>query len=180
MKSLNRIFAYFISACIVVVFATACQKEMMNPDNKNEFSSSTRSQTQALQEANSQVSRDDFDIDAVLYNDCTAEWVHYTGSYQTVTEYTINGKRVSGVFHGNTKNVVGIGLTSGNRYVGLENFIMQFSGSFVNESYTTTFLKRDIAVGGGVRFAINQTFRLTINANGTTTASIDNISTSCL
>ncbi len=83
--------------------------------------------------------------------------------------------------HWNTQHVVGVGLNSGNQYLAIEAVNVDFSGSLVNGSFTTSFVQRSkmIAEKGTSSFVIKFTGHATINANGEATVSFDNFSLEC-
>ncbi len=56
-----------------------------------------------------------------------------------------------------------------------------FGGSFINGQFQETFVNRFDFIGQGSapNFTTHETFHVTVNANGTITASFDKLSDSC-
>ena len=81
--------------------------------------------------------------------------------------------------HNQPQGVMGVGLTSGDLYVGtgvtretFNNIFLPFEDTFVNNF-------RIIGQGSGNNYLLHENVHFTINANGDVTATVDNFSFEC-
>lgn len=109
------------------------------------------------------------------------ELVELTGTLHTLTTLTMTGNNLSIVTHFQPQGVSGVGLTTGDRYVGTGSSTDHISGSFVNGLFTGTLAEsfRIIGQGPGNNFQYQGIFNLTINANGELSVLHDRISIQC-
>ena len=112
---------------------------------------------------------------------CAGESVILEGQLHVLTHYTVTGKNVVSKTHMQPQGITGVGSISGKRYrsTGVTHDV--FKGSFKNGQYTTTEINnfRIIGQGPGNNFIVHATFHLTLNANGITTAIVDNFYIDC-
>jgi hypothetical protein len=125
-----------------------------------------------------------FPIGDTIYDPCTGEIVDLAGTAHTVLELTLGDNRGSLMFHSNAHES-GVGETSGASYTLLENFSDHIEGSFVNGQFTQTTVARNLrlvtAGGGNNLFEFDDTFHVTVNANGDVSVEFDHLTpTGCL
>jgi hypothetical protein len=123
-------------------------------------------------------------IGDTIYDPCTSEIVDLSGTAHIVLELTLGDNRGSLMFHSNAVEN-GIGETSGASYKLLENFSDHIEGSFVNGQFTQTTVIRNLrlvtAGGGNNLFGFDDTFHVTVNANGDVAVEFDHLTpTACL
>lgn len=80
--------------------------------------------------------------------------------------------------HSQPQGVSGVGLTTGDAYVGTGVTQNQFNGTV---GYETTYINnfRIVGQGNGNNYLVHETYHVTINANGEVTAYVDNFSVEC-
>jgi hypothetical protein len=125
-----------------------------------------------------------FPIGDTIYDPCTGEIVDLSGTVHTVLELTLGDNRGSLMFHSNAVET-GIGETSGASYTLLATFSDHIEGSFVNGQFTQTTVIRNLrlvtAGGGNNLFEFDDTFHVTVNANGDVAVEFDHLTpTACL
>ena len=137
----------------------------------------------ALAKAESFTVSETFPISILVFIPCAAggagELVEISGNLHALFHFTLDG---SGGFHAKVhfqpQGVSGTGLTTGDKYQGTgvtqgtSNGKVGFESTFVNNF-------RIIGQGPGNNFLVHNTFHVTVNANGTMTAFVDNFSVEC-
>jgi hypothetical protein len=110
------------------------------------------------------------------------EVVDLSGNLHVVFSDTINANHVHLYSHFNPQGVTGTGETTGAKYQATGETLQSFDFSVVSFPFTTTFVNnfKIIGQGPGNNFAVHENAHVTINANGTLTASVDNFSATCM
>ncbi len=107
------------------------------------------------------------------------EFVELTGSLHDVFSYTFDsagGFRFT--YSDNPQGITGLGWDTGAKYQGTGVTRGGFSGrTGYEETYVNNF--RMIGQSTGNNFMVHETYHVTINANGTLTAWLDNFSVDC-
>ncbi len=124
-----------------------------------------------------------FPIDLIFFVPCAAggagEDVHITGDIHDLFHTTLDGR---GGFHNeahqNAQGVRGTGLTTGDKYQATGAAHFSFNGQ-VGFEQTIVSNVHIIGQGSGNNLLMHQTFHITVNANGTVTAFVDNFSVEC-
>jgi hypothetical protein len=121
-------------------------------------------------------------IDIVVFIPCASDLVELTGNLHIVTTVVMDasgGVHVSTLF--NPQDVSGIGVPSGAMYrgTGETRFDFQTSGP---PPFNFTFVNNFKIIGQGPdnNLLIHENVHITVNADGTTTATVDNFSFSCM
>ena len=111
---------------------------------------------------------------------CTGETVTVSGNLLIVSTFQINGNRVTAKSLFSPIGVSGVS-TSGESYHATGNTQFIFTGSLVNGQFSSLYVNnfRIIGQGPGNNFLVHETGVFTVNANGTTSATIDNFSIDC-
>jgi hypothetical protein len=114
-------------------------------------------------------------------NGGAGEVVSGTIRLHTLITSTVNGSKVSGKTHFQPQGGSLVGETTGDAYRPTGVTQDTFNGSLQNGVYTQTFVNnfRIIGQGPGNNFLVHESFHLTINANGVTTVTHDNVSEDC-
>jgi hypothetical protein len=119
-----------------------------------------------------------FPISDTLFDPCTGEIVDLNGTARIVGDLTINDNHASLMFHSDAVES-GFGQTSGAPYRLLANFSDHIEGSLVNGQFTQTTVIRNerlVAAGGQNNyFAFDDTYHITIDANGDVTVEFDHL-----
>jgi hypothetical protein len=119
-----------------------------------------------------------FPISDTVFDPCTGEVVELSGTAHIVSDLTINDNHGSLMFHSNAAES-GVGESTGAAYRLYENFSDHLEGSFVNGQFTQTTVIRNLrlvtAGGGNNYFAFDDTFHVTVNANGDVIVEFDHL-----
>lgn len=124
-------------------------------------------------------------VDIFVYVDCAAggvgEWIQVSGPLHILYHLTINGNDFHVKEHYQLQGISGVGFTTGDKYQGTGETQETYGGSFVNGQYSDTYVNnfRMIGQGPGNNFTVHETYHITINANGTLTAYVDNFKFEC-
>jgi hypothetical protein len=120
------------------------------------------------------VVNEDVPIDDVVFNPCTNEDVHITGTAHTVGTLTENGNRSNLSVHVNYR-VEGVGLTSGDSYssnaIGMANENVEFDNDEIGQA--TVVLHARLIGPGNLPDADELAFaHITVNPSGEATVEI--------
>ena len=122
-------------------------------------------------------------IDLLVFVPCaaqgTGEFVQMSGPLHILFTTTIDDRGgFHSKFHNQPQGVSGTGLTTGARYNATGVTQGNFNGKV---GYETTFVNnfKIVGQGPGNNFMIHETFHVTVNANGTLTAFVDQTSIVC-
>ena len=160
MKKLSTLVA-FLTAALFVSFVDASKKQMAPPVTET--------------------TTDVVDLTGfTAFIPCTGETVTFSGNLIIVNHVTINGTRVNSKTLFNPQNLVGIS-TSGETYHGAGNSHFQASGSLINGQVTLGLVNNFLLIGtaSAESYKIHESLQITVNANGTVTASTDNLNITC-
>jgi hypothetical protein len=123
-------------------------------------------------------------LDVVVFVSCAnggqGEFVQLSGSIHVIFHLTVSSSGiVSFKDHFQPLNVSGTGLTTGATYHGTgvtqdHNYVGQ-----VGQTFTFIDNFRIIGQGPGNNFTLHENLHVTINANGTVTTFVDNVSATC-
>ena len=139
--------------------------------------------TSALAAADSFTVSQKFPFDFVVFIPCAAggagEDVELTGNLHDLFSITFDG---NGGFHltqlDNPQGISGYGSTTGVKYQATGETRDSFNGMVgFEETYVNNF--KIIGMGTGNNYLIHENYHITVNANGTLTAYIDNFSAEC-
>jgi hypothetical protein len=124
-----------------------------------------------------------FPIDLIFPVPCaaggTGEDVHVTGEIHELFHVTLDGRGGFHLeFHQNGQGVRGTGLTTGDKYQVTGMFHNSINGKVGVEETVANSL-HFIGKGSASNFLLHQNLHITVNANGTVTASIDNTRVEC-
>jgi hypothetical protein len=108
------------------------------------------------------------DVSGLLYNACAAEAVSYQGTYQMVFADTSGHLEL---------HVTGTG-NKGNTYVDNEVALFSFTAK-AGETLTISHTSTMISQGSAPNFLVRSNIHVTINADGTVTASFDDETSEC-
>lgn len=109
-------------------------------------------------------------------NECTGETVEITGTIHLVSQMRADGSVVG---HFNYQRVTGIGLTSGTTYRVTAVDQVHLSPPFPSSLHSVQRF-RMIATAGGPDLLVNALTHITVTPNGDVTASIAELTTSCV
>jgi hypothetical protein len=114
-------------------------------------------------------------------NKGAGETVQLSGQLHILTTSTINGSTVHFSAHTQPQDVSGIGSSTGDRYRGTG--VTRQDINFATSSFPVTFTAvnnfRIIGQGTSNNLLIHENAHFTVNANGITTATLDNFSAEC-
>ena len=123
-----------------------------------------------------------FPIDLIVFVPCAnggaGEDVALSGNLHDLFHITVNGNSLHVKTHDQPQGISGTGLVTGDKYQATGVTQDEFNTSFgMEETFINNF--RIIGQGPGNNFLVHENFHITINANGTVTASHDNFTVDC-
>lgn len=153
------------------------------PTDSSSTASLTPGSAPALRAAAFTVSQS-FPIDIVVFVDCAnggaGEFVELTGQLHDLFHVTISsGGRFVLKLHDQPQGVSGVGEISGDVYHGTGVSQQTITSGVIGSTVTVVDNFRIIGQGTGNNLLVHDTFHVTVNANGTLTASVDNFSAEC-
>ncbi len=109
------------------------------------------------------------------------EFVQLQGPLHTLITATVNGNNVSGKLHFQPQGVSGVGQTTGLKYQATGETQQSFTQSLQNGKATFSYVNnfRIIGQGPGNNYLVHENLHVTVNADGTITATHDNFSAEC-
>jgi hypothetical protein len=116
-----------------------------------------------------------------VYIPCADETVDLQGTLLVLDHITVNGNRVTVKSSYQPQGLTGTGSVSGDTYHATGQTQFTSSGSLVNGQYSYTFVNnfRIIGQNTGNNYIVYETFHVTVNADGTVTSTVDNITLDC-
>lgn len=116
-----------------------------------------------------------------LYSACVGEYIAVTGTVHTVSNVTNPAGGISVTSQVSWSSVQGVGLTTGNKYtvVSGNNFAFSASGGSGQHEFSSLGRTGVIAQGRAPDSWLSFRYHVTVNADGRTTASISDFSTTC-
>jgi hypothetical protein len=172
---------------IISIGFFSCQKSINSlPANEAEIATPS-SQSQGATAITSIIDLDltanpfPFPIIVPCANGGAGEEIIPQGNVRQLSHLTINGNNYTIKFQYTPQGVVAIGQTTGDIYQGVGMSEFTETGSFVNGKATSTsvWMFTNIGRAGAPNWKLIPTVHTTINANGTITASVDNLVASC-
>jgi hypothetical protein len=122
-------------------------------------------------------------VDAIVFVPCAnngaGENVELKGTIHILIHTTLNGNNFTTKYHVQPQGISGVGLTTGIRYHGSGVTQEEIKGSLKNGKHSETYINNFKITGHGVNYKIHNNIHITVNANGETTASVDNFSSDC-
>ena len=123
-----------------------------------------------------------FPIDLIVFVPCAnggaGEDVALSGNLHDLFHITVNGNSLHVKTHDQPQGISGTGLVTGDKYQATGVTQDEFNTSVgMEETFINNF--RIIGQGPGNNFLVHENFHITINANGTVTASHDNFTVDC-
>lgn len=117
-----------------------------------------------------------------ILNPCNGEAVDISGSITFDVTMTVNANTVHGHLHENAQDLTGTGETTGAKYqeTGAVNSDSNFSATAGVPANADTLVHINLVGQGNVpNFNMDINEHITINADGTVTATVNNVSTTC-
>ena len=109
------------------------------------------------------------------------EVVTLNGNLHVLISTTVNANHISSDMHFQPQGISGVGSVSGDKYqaTGITRF--SFEADVAGFPFNTTSANNFKIIGqqSGNNFLVHENFHLTVNADGTVTANIDNFSVEC-
>ena len=113
-------------------------------------------------------------------NQGNGEVVDFTGTLHVVISSTVNGNNIHLNELFNPQGVKGVGETTGDVWAGTGVTRQDLTASISSFPFETTFVNNfKLIDGAGGSFLIHENAHLTVLADGTTTASVDNFTFTC-
>jgi hypothetical protein len=163
-----------LSMCIML-FAT-CKKEMNVVSSGDQLLSSAN-------KATTFTSNEKQPVDEMIFVPCadggTGENVHLTGTIHILIHTTVNKNNFTTKYHFQPQGLSGTGETTGNKYEGSGVTQEEIKGSFKNGKSIDTYINNFNIVSHGTNYRIHVNTHITVNANGETTATVDNFTSDC-
>jgi hypothetical protein len=120
-------------------------------------------------------------IDSLVLVPCTGDLVELQGPLHMVSSVTVNGNRISGQVLTQPAGVSGSDLTTGAAYRGTGETAFRFSDDLRNGQAVETFVNNFKIIGAGntPNYLVHENSHVTISADGSVTAVVDNLSITC-
>ncbi|HEY6976360.1 MAG TPA: hypothetical protein VH396_08720 [Chitinophagaceae bacterium] len=177
MKTTISLAARVLAIALVSAYTlsvTACSKEtnVTLPDT-------------GIQPANGYISSGRFNISFVVSVPCAnngrGEDVFFEGTLHETFHVTVNNNRFLLKIIANPREITGTGQITGNKYEATGETEQAINQSFTNGQVTIPYVNNFKITGPekNSSFLIRENAHITVNANGTATASIDNFSEDC-
>jgi hypothetical protein len=113
-------------------------------------------------------------------NQGNGEFVDFSGTLHQLLTSTVNGNNIHLNLHSNPQGVKGVGETTGDVWVATGETRQDLNASINGFPFETTFVNNlKLVNGNGGSFQIHENTHVTVLADGTTTASVDNFSFTC-
>lgn len=174
MKKKFTIIKRILILSICVVFFATCKKET------NAVASA---QNTSSLKATVFTSNEKQPVDELVLVPCAnggiGEIVHLTGTIHILIHTTVNGNNFSTKYHFQPQGISGIGQKTGLTYRGSGVTQEEIKGSLKNGKYIDAFINNFKIVGNGINYRIHSNTHITVNANGETTATVDNFTSDC-
>jgi len=167
---------------IAVIFLAACQKSAVQPTSQKPTPAFTSRSLSSVTAATPYNDKQDFDMTTLGIQafGCNGEELQVTGGiYHLDLHGTINKDNFSAVEHVNAQNFKLVGTATGTTYTGSVSYNQSFNETFTNGKFVTKTTQSILlsTPGGKNNVMVKMDVHLTLNANGTMTASIDNFRT---
>ncbi len=109
------------------------------------------------------------------------EVVTLSGNLHLLVSTTVNANHISFDMHIQPQGISGVGSVTGNKYQGTGITRLSFEADVVAFPFIQTSVNNFKIIGQGPdnNFLVHENIHITVNANGTVTASVDNFSMSC-
>jgi hypothetical protein len=114
-------------------------------------------------------------------NGGVGENVQFSGNLHSLVHVTINDNRFTTKTQNQPEGLKGIGAITGDTYNATGVTQDTQNGSFINGSFTYTFINNFKLIGPGTdnNYLVHENFTVTVNANGTVVVTMDNFSVEC-
>jgi hypothetical protein len=156
-----------------VLFAT-CKKEM---------NVALSDENQLLSKATTFTSNEKQPVDEIVFVPCAnggaGENVHLTGTIHILIHTTVNKTNFTTKYHFQPQGLSGTGEITEFKYRGSGVTQEEIKGSLANEKFIDTYINNFKIVSHGVNYKIHDNMHIIVNANGETTATVDNFSSDC-
>src|SRR5215813_14493898 len=126
-----------------------------------------------------------FPVTISVFIPCAAggvgEVVTLNGNLHVLISTTVNGNHISSDMHFQPQGITGVGSVSGDKYQGTGITRFSFEADVAGFPFIQTMVNNFKIIGQGSddKFLVHENLHVTVNANGTVTASVDNFSAEC-
>ena len=172
-KKVTPIAGMLMLSICVLLFAT-CKKETNGV---------VSSFLQASVKATTFTSNEKQFLDEIIFVPCAnngaGENVELTGTIHISLHTTVNGNNFSTKYHFQPQGISGVGQTTGDTYRGSGVTQEEIKGSLKNGKYIDTYINNFNLVSRGAKYEVHGNTHIKINANGTATASVNNLMSDC-
>lgn len=178
MKKNFTPFLWFTIIIIFCVFVAACTKEV----NSTHSTAGSVSAEKAATFTDNEKLPVDYFVIVPCANDGNGEYVHLTGFIHLHIHTTTNGNHFTVKYDLQPQGVKGVGMVTGTIYQANGITQEKITGLYGdNNEYESTDINNFRIIGKGVsnNFLVHTATHLTINANGTITATTDQFSAEC-
>ena len=168
----------FITGILFLCFM-ACRKET------GTALTSSKELSASANKATTFTSNEKQPIDIIIFIPCAnggaGENVELTGTIHILIHTTLNGNNFTTKYHFQPQGISGTGQTTGIKYQGSGVTQEEIKGSFNNGKYIDTYINnfKVVGQGKGNNYTVHDNMHITVNANGETTATVDNFTSDC-
>jgi hypothetical protein len=178
--SVIKLLSNSFLALFVMLFLFSCSKNIAEMPGQDNTGASTSIQTSQAQPKNGLLQ---VPFAEELFVSCAnggaGENVTLTGSSHLVYQITWNDHGFHLVYHANSRDLTGIGLSSGETFVGTDGTQGSVMGSWVNNQWIGTTIEQMRITGQHTTFIVKYKYHLIVTPDGNVTVSISDKTTDC-
>ncbi len=183
LKKTARVCTLFLFGSFILL-NSGCKKETIRKEamlNDSGQVINTLGSNAAITSTTSLNIDNNFSFFVPCANGGAGELVQLSGTLHLLFHITITGNNFHGKFQGQPQGISGYGQITGDKYQATGVSTQEFNGSFINGQFQSTFVNnfRLIGEGPGNNSLSHANLLITINADGTVTASMANITGEC-
>ena len=177
--SLLKLMTHLMISILAIMILFSCSKEKTNLPSGDKVQLSPSISEHASTRTSTVAVPYDWTIYVSCANGGAGEYVHVTGSTNFVYTISWTDHGFTYGYHANTYKIEGVGLTSGNTFIGSGFTEGQVVGSWVNDQWVSTLVDQLKLVGPSGSFTIKNTYHVTENPDGTLETKLNDHEVSC-
>jgi hypothetical protein len=162
--SVLKVTTHLFFSLLATVFLFSCSKDNVPDPAKAELSSNESSHA-SIRTSSTNIPYD-WNFFVPCANGGAGEWVRVTGSTNLVYTISWTDHGFTYGYHSNTYGVHGVGLTTGETFIGSGHTEGQVLGAWVNEQWLSTFVDQIRLIGQNTSFSVRNTYHVTVNPDG--------------
>jgi hypothetical protein len=175
-----KLLSIFFFALFVTLFLFSCKKDMAEMPGQDNAQVSALNQSSSSNMNNSLVA---VPFQETLFVPCgnngAGENVSLTGTTNFVYQMTWNDHGFNLVYHSNSHRITGVGLSSGEMFLGSLGTNGSVMGSWVNNQWVGSTIERMRITGRNTTYIVRYKYKLIVTPNGNVTVSTSDKTIEC-